>query len=93
VNRFPFLDWMRGLALVIMIQVHVFNSFARTDVRNGGVYSLAVFAGGMAGPLLARLPAPRRIYLGDRLPDPPHGLGWQLGARGLERDSARRHPQ
>ena len=42
---------MRGLALVIMIQVHVFNSFARMDVRNSGVYSLAVFVGGMAGPL------------------------------------------
>ena len=42
---------MRGLALVIMIQVHVFNSFARMDVRDGGVYPLAVFIGGMAGPL------------------------------------------
>ena len=50
-NRFPFLDWMRGLALAIMIQVHVFNSFARMDVRNGGLYSLAVFVGGLAGPL------------------------------------------
>ncbi|MGD0168065.1 MAG: hypothetical protein ABSC51_12395, partial [Gaiellaceae bacterium] len=29
VKRFPFLDWMRGLAVVIMIQCHVFNSFAR----------------------------------------------------------------
>jgi len=35
-KRFPFLDWMRGLALVIMIQCHVFNSFARMDVRNEG---------------------------------------------------------
>jgi uncharacterized membrane protein len=51
VKRFPFLDWMRGLALVIMIQCHVFNSFARMDVRNGGLYSLAQFAGGLAGPL------------------------------------------
>jgi uncharacterized membrane protein len=51
VNRFPFLDWMRGLALVIMIQVHTFNSFARMDVRSGGMYAMAVFVGGMAGPL------------------------------------------
>jgi uncharacterized membrane protein len=50
-KRFPFLDWMRGLALVIMIQCHVFNSFARMDVRNEGLYALAQFAGGMAGPL------------------------------------------
>jgi uncharacterized membrane protein len=51
VNRLPFLDWMRGLALVVMIQCHVFNSFARMDVRNGGLYSLSQFFGGMAGPL------------------------------------------
>ena len=50
-NRFPFLDWMRGLALVIMIQVHVFNSFTRMELRNGGLYALSVFTGGMAGPL------------------------------------------
>src|ERR1700722_11873942 len=42
---------MRGLALVIMIQVHVFNSFTRMDTRASGIYGLAVFIGGMAGPL------------------------------------------
>jgi uncharacterized membrane protein len=67
VNRFPFLDWMRGLALVIMIQVHVFNSFARTDVRNGGVYSLAVFAGGMAGPLFLFMAGMTFAFQMDRL--------------------------
>jgi uncharacterized membrane protein len=51
VKRFAFLDWMRGLALVIMFQCHVFNSFTRLDLRNGGVYALSVFTGGMAGPL------------------------------------------
>jgi uncharacterized membrane protein len=51
VSRLPFLDWMRGLALVIMIQVHVVNSFTRMEARGSGIYGLAVFAGGMAGPL------------------------------------------
>jgi uncharacterized membrane protein len=51
VNRFPFLDWMRGLAVVVMIQCHVFNSFARLDVRDGGPYVLSQFVGGMAAPL------------------------------------------
>ena len=50
-KRFPFLDWMRGLAVVIMIQCHVFNSFARMDVREGGPYVLSQFIGGMAAPL------------------------------------------
>jgi uncharacterized membrane protein len=51
VKRFPFLDWMRGLAVVIMIQCHVFNSFAAQGVRDGGPYVLSQFIGGMAAPL------------------------------------------
>jgi len=42
---------MRGLAIVIMIQTHTFNSFARMDLRDGGPYLLSQFVGGMAAPL------------------------------------------
>jgi hypothetical protein len=42
---------MRGLALVIMFQCHVFNSFTRMDLRSGGLYALSQFTGGLAGPL------------------------------------------
>src|ERR1017187_2985492 len=51
VKRFPFLDWMRGLAVVIMIQCHTFNSFTRVDLHDGGPYVLTQFVGGMAAPL------------------------------------------
>jgi uncharacterized membrane protein len=51
VKRFPFLDWMRGLAVVIMIQCHTFNSFVRMDLRDGGPYTYSQFVGGMAAPL------------------------------------------
>jgi uncharacterized membrane protein len=51
VKRFPFLDWMRGLAVLIMFECHTFNSFARLDVRSGGPYVLSQFVGGMAAPL------------------------------------------
>ena len=50
-KRFPFLDWLRGLAVVIMILCHTFNAFARLDVREGGAYVLSQFVGGMAAPL------------------------------------------
>ena len=66
-SRFPFLDWMRGLALAIMIQVHVFNSFARMDVRDNGVYGLAVFIGGMAGPLFLFMAGMTFAFQMDRL--------------------------
>ena len=50
-KRLPFLDWMRGLAVLIMFECHTFNSFARLDIRNGGPYVLSQFVGGMAAPL------------------------------------------
>ncbi len=50
-KRFPFLDWMRGLAVLIMIQCHTINSFTRLDLREGGPYVLSQFVGGMAAPL------------------------------------------
>ncbi len=42
---------MRGLAVLIMIQCHTFNSLARMDLREGGPYVLSQFIGGMAAPL------------------------------------------
>ena len=42
---------MRGLAVLIMIQCHTFNSFTRLDLRDGGPYVLSQFVGGMAAPL------------------------------------------
>jgi hypothetical protein len=42
---------MRGLAILMMIQCHAFNSWARFDVREGGTYVLTQFVGGMAAPL------------------------------------------
>src|SRR5260370_42598991 len=42
---------MRGLAILIMIECHTFNSFTRLDLREGGPYILTQFIGGMAAPL------------------------------------------
>ena len=50
-KRFAFLDWTRGLAVLIMIQCHTFNSFTRMDLREGGSYIYSQFVGGMAAPL------------------------------------------
>ena len=42
---------MRGLAVVIMIQCHVFNAFIHPSLQGGGTYVLSQFVGGMAAPL------------------------------------------
>ena len=42
---------MRGVAVLIMIQCHTFNSFTRLDLRQASAYTLTQFVGGMAAPL------------------------------------------
>ena len=49
--RLPFLDWTRGLAVLLMIPTHVFNCFMREDLRDGSAYVFSQFVGGMAAPL------------------------------------------
>ncbi len=46
-SRLLYLDWLRGLAAVIMLQGHVFHSFLRTDLREGAAYVFSQFVGGM----------------------------------------------
>ena len=46
--RMPFLDWSRGLAATIMLQGHVFHSFARPELRDSGPYVISQFIGGIA---------------------------------------------
>jgi uncharacterized membrane protein len=45
--RLHYLDWLRGLGAVIMLQGHVFHSFLKPQLRGGGAYLLSQFAGGM----------------------------------------------
>jgi len=46
-QRLGYLDWMRGLAAITMLQGHVFHSFLRDDLRGGGPYLASQFVGGM----------------------------------------------
>jgi len=46
-QRILYLDWVRGLAAIVMLQGHVFQSFLRNDLREGGPYLMSQFAGGM----------------------------------------------
>jgi uncharacterized membrane protein len=46
-QRLLYLDWLRGIAAITMLQGHVFQSFLRNDLRTGGPYLMSQFAGGM----------------------------------------------
>ncbi len=47
-TRIVFLDWLRGLAALIMLQGHVFHSFTRVDQRGHGLFIYSQFLGGQA---------------------------------------------
>jgi len=46
-NRLTYLDWLRGVAGIIMLQGHAFQSFLKPDLRGGAAYMLSQFFGGM----------------------------------------------
>lgn len=46
-GRLAFIDWTRGLAAIVMLQGHTFDSFTRTDLRDKGPFVLSQFLGGM----------------------------------------------
>jgi uncharacterized membrane protein len=45
-DRLAFLDWMRGLAAITMLNGHAFHAFTKPDQREGGLYALTQFIGG-----------------------------------------------
>jgi len=45
--RLQYLDWLRGVGAIIMLQGHVFDSFLKTDQRTGSAFMISQFLGGM----------------------------------------------
>src|SRR5512141_1627161 len=50
-HRIVFLDWLRGLAAIVMLQGHTFNSFMAPERRDHAVYLLSQFFGGQAAAI------------------------------------------
>jgi len=46
-NRLTYLDWLRGVGGIIMLQGHTFHSFLKPELRGGAAYMLSQFFGGM----------------------------------------------
>jgi uncharacterized membrane protein len=54
-GRLAYIDWMRGLACVVMFQAHCYNSWLNADAKKSELYSWSQLA--------ATLPAPLFIFL------------------------------
>ena len=63
--RLQFLDWLRGLGAVIMLQGHVFDSFLKPDLRGGGAFIVSQFVGGMPPAIFLFLTGVTLAFLMD----------------------------
>ena len=65
-GRLTFLDWTRGMAVVIILQGHVFDSFTKSDLRNDGPFVLSQFLGGIGPAVFLVLTGITLAFLMDR---------------------------
>ena len=66
-NRLLYLDWLRGVAGIIMLQGHVFQAFVKPDLRGGAAYMLSQFFGGMPPALFLFLTGITLAFLMDSM--------------------------
>jgi uncharacterized membrane protein len=50
-GRRGYLDWVRGLAVLVMIQAHVLDSWTRADVRDTSAFAWSMIVAGFGAPL------------------------------------------
>ena len=78
-GRLAFLDWMRGLAALIMLQGHVFHSFTAAPLREQSAYVLSQFIGGITPAVFLFLTGVTLAFLMDsrtRQGVPPRRRVW-----------------
>ncbi|HWB87159.1 MAG TPA: heparan-alpha-glucosaminide N-acetyltransferase domain-containing protein [Bryobacteraceae bacterium] len=78
--RLQYLDWVRGIGALIMLQGHVFDSFLKPDLRGGSAFVLSQFFGGMPPAIFLFLTGVTLAFLMDSTE--------RKGLRPLERVSA-----
>jgi uncharacterized membrane protein len=50
-NRLAYIDWMRGLACVLMFQTHCYNSWLTAEARKSALYAWSQLGGTLPAPL------------------------------------------
>jgi uncharacterized membrane protein len=50
-HRLAYIDWARGIAVLLMVEAHTLDAWTRATARRGAIYRDAVVLGGFAAPL------------------------------------------
>jgi uncharacterized membrane protein len=66
-NRLTYLDWMRGLGVLIMLQGHVMDSWLRPQDRSGEWFWWSQFLGGLPAPIFLFLVGVSLALVLDRM--------------------------
>jgi uncharacterized membrane protein len=79
-ERLGFIDWTRGVATLVMLQGHVWESFTHKDLRDSGVYMMSQFPGGVAPAVFLFLSGVTLAFLIDSRQQKGAGASGRFGA-------------
>ena len=84
--RRPYIDWLRGLAVLIMMEWHALDAWTAADSRGTEAFRVAALVGGWAAPLVSlscgrRDSVRRPLEHAKGRPGPPGGRPGHPGAR------------
>jgi len=86
-QRLTYIDWMRGLACVLMFQTHCYDSWLRPDLRNSTLFHWSQLGGTLPAPLFLFLAGVSVALVTERLREkgmPRNAILKQTVLRGAE---------
>jgi uncharacterized membrane protein len=86
-GRLAYIDWMRGLACVLMFQTHCYNSWLRPEARKSALYAWSQLGGTLPAPLFIFLAGLSFAMVTERWRDkgaPPNDIARTTIRRGAE---------
>lgn len=86
-KRLAYIDWMRGLACLLMFQTHCYDSWLRSDLHDTHFYKLSQLGGTLPAPLFIFLAGLSFALVTERLREKgiaPNAIASQTIRRGAE---------
>lgn len=86
-HRLSYIDWMRGLACLLMFQTHCYDSWLRPDLRDSALFQWSQLGGTLPAPLFIFLAGISMALVTERLREKGiarHAILKQTALRGAE---------
>jgi uncharacterized membrane protein len=86
-KRIAYIDWLRGLACLLMFQAHCYDSWLRPDLHGAQLYGLSQFGGTLPAPLFIFLAGVSFALVTEKLRErgiAPGAIARQTILRGAE---------